>query len=303
MRLFLRLALWSFVLVGLSAASCQSPTPQSDKPKPPDPACKDTDSIACAKEHAERHWGYDSQVIIPPRDWWTIAGNEACQENRTDGRQSPIDISFKNGAWVSEENLKALSWRYDANSKFKIFHNRHAVQATLNSGQNTIAFQGNTYKLLQFHYHIPSEHVIDGQRKFLEYHFVHQNINPPHDYAVVGVMMEQTNNASEESQNIAQEILKLITAFEESEKDLDGLTDLSLNPAGFLPQNRSYATYQGSLTTPPCTESVTWILLKEPVKLLSTRISEVKSYISTGFENARPTQAITTKHDLKFINK
>ncbi len=144
---------------------------------------------------------------------------------------------------------------------------------------SAIVYNGITYDLLQFHFHAPSEHTIDGEAAPLEIHFVHQDPNSD-NLAVVGILLTEG-----ESDNEAY-----ATVFDHLPADV-GEPEAIGEPialAALLPEARAFYTYQGSLTTPPCSEIVRWLLLDNPVELSAQQIA---AYRAQYDGNARPVQA------------
>jgi carbonic anhydrase len=134
---------------------------------------------------------------------------------------------------------------------------------------------GTTYQLAQFHLHTPSEHLIDGEAAALELHLVHQNSQG--QLAVVGVMIE---NGTENS--------ALQTVFANMPQQTGTNTAIgTINASSFLPGNRTYFTYPGSLTTPPCSEGVKWIVLQNPI---TASQAQIDAFTNIYQVNARPEQ-------------
>lgn len=213
------------------------------------------------------HWSYSNEGA--PENWgeldhkYVVCG--------TGHAQSPIHITKPNALDLSD-----IAFDYTP-STLSIINNGHTIQTNLTTG-NTIRYNGIDYKLRQFHFHHPSEHTVDGIEAVMEVHFVHE-----HPYtgslAVVGILFtvgEASNEAYQAIfQNMPTEINHPIIA--ETEFDLNAL----------LPDNRSYTTYNGSLTTPPCTESVRWLVLNHPITLSQEQVNLFASYYEM---NARPLQ-------------
>jgi carbonic anhydrase len=144
---------------------------------------------------------------------------------------------------------------------------------------------GKTYELLQFHFHSPSEHEIDGDSTALECHFVHQAEDG--EYAVLGVMIVPGNR------NLAfGDILDVMPREEGTEETSD-----EINGASLLPDDLTYWAYDGSFTTPPCTEGVKWHVLYEPIsvslhQIAAFRALEFLHHDGQFLGNARPVQPL-----------
>lgn len=182
---------------------------------------------------AGHDWSYDD-----PAAWEGDCG--------TGTEQSPVDLT---GA--TDEDLTDIAFDYDADH-VTVSNNGHTVMATYPPGRS-IEVDGKTYELLQFHLHAPSEHLVDGVEAAAELHLVHQAADGT--LAVVGVLIEE--GAAEP--DIAA-LLEQIPPEEGDEVD-PGAVD----PAALLPASHRTWRYAGSLTTPPCTEGVQWMVMAEPV--------------------------------------
>ena len=199
-----------------------------------------------AAEHgagAHVHWSYGGEG--GPAQW---AGLKP--EFATCGlgaRQSPIDI--RGGIRVDLEPI-----RFDYRpSAFSVLDNGHTVQANI-AGSNSIEIGGRRYDLLQFHFHRPSEERINGRQYDMVIHLVHKD--PEGRLAVVAVMLEQGR---------AQPAIQMVWNSLPLEKNLENPAPVPLDLNLLLPEDRRYFTYMGSLTTPPCSEGVLWMVMKQPV--------------------------------------
>jgi carbonic anhydrase len=137
----------------------------------------------------------------------------------------------------------------------EIFNNGHTIEIET-EGQNTLAFEGVTYDLVQFHFHTASEHRIAGRGYDMELHLVHKAGDGTN--AVVGVFLKRGKNSGALAPIF--ENLPAMGSINVKEE-----LPQSFNPADFLPKDRDHFRYLGSLTTPPCTEGVLWFVLTEPV--------------------------------------
>jgi carbonic anhydrase len=141
-----------------------------------------------------------------------------------------------------------------------------------------------SYKLLQFHTHTPSEVAINGKRSDMVIHLVHANSND--ELAVVSVLLE-LGEANSLVQKLWEVMPKTVMPPQQSEVQID------INQ--LLPENKAYYTHGGSLTTPPCTEGVKWIILKQPISLSSEQLAQYREIYP---HNARPLQPILTRYVL-----
>jgi len=214
-----------------------------------------------------------------PTNWdelktnWAVCGSG--------NQQSPIDIKTSSlGSVVGSVLTPAnIQFNYQSLSNFPVQNNGHTIQVNypFPSGTSTMTVDGETYQLVQFHLHTDSEHKIDGEAAALELHLVHQNSQGK--LAVVGVMIE--NGAiNNDLQTVFASMPK-----QEGTNTANG----TINASSFLPSNRSYYTYAGSLTTPPCSEGVKWIVLKNPITASQAQIDAFTNIFQV---NARPIQNV-----------
>ncbi len=139
--------------------------------------------------------------------------------------------------------------------------------------------------MLQFHFHQPSEHTIDGQSFAMELHIVHQEPTSG-NLAVVGVMLAE-GEPSTDAYDVLFENLPAV------EGEPDEETEITVNVADLLPADtETFFTYEGSLTTPPCSEIVRWLVLSKPVTLSSEQIAAFGAIYD---DNNRPVQPLNTR--------
>jgi carbonic anhydrase len=216
---------------------------------------------AIAQEH-EKHWGYDTQN--GPKHWEHFS--KVCGEGHS---QSPINII--SNKTVSMNHKYDLKLNEDISTKAKVIDNGHSIKITPAQG-GTIVFNGETFKLLQFHFHGKSEHTVDGKRYDMVAHMVHQNPKTK-QLAVVAVFFQEGKN-NPMLDNIIRNVNK----------------EISINPKDLLPDNTvHYYHYVGSLTTPPCSENVQWYLLKTPQTASKSQIDAFRKYY---INNERPVQKV-----------
>lgn len=221
-------------------------------------------SAGVAAEGAH-HWGYEGEA--GPAKWGELdAANQVCSIGV---QQSPIDI----GATISA-NLYPLEIHWDDKAD-TIVNNGHTIQLNMAPG-STLKLGGATFDLVQFHFHRPSEHLIDGKPFPMEVHFVHRMASGT--LGVVGVLIQAGKaNAS---------FAKIIATMPQSEGPAVK-ADAAINPNGLLPQKLSYFRYEGSLTTPPCSEVVDWMVLTDPIEVAA---DDIAGFAKLYPMNARPAQ-------------
>lgn len=212
-------------------------------------------------------WGYTGDE--GPDNWGSLEPDYAtCAIGRM---QSPIDIT---GAFPVRG--PALKFDYKP-CPLKILNTRHTIQVNYAPG-STLTVEGEIYELLQFHFHVPSEHVFDGSPAAMEAHFVHKN--PAGVLAVVGVMMEtgtQNHALAAVFENVPTEA--------GTEVDVAGVT---VDASAVLPaETAGYFHYKGSLTTPPCSEGVRWFILPDAIEVSAEQVADFER---TFGRNARPLQ-------------
>jgi len=220
-----------------------------------------------AKGH-EKHWGYEGGE--GPLHWGELKSEfKLCGQGKA---QSPVDIQSP-----LLGRPEPIQFMYRPTSG-EIVNNGHTIQVNLGKG-SAIRVGGVRYELLQFHFHTPSEHSMHGRLADLELHFVHKSAKGK--LAVVGVMIEKGSASEWLGQlwrNIPREIATPIS-----------LTEHLVNPFVFLPEDKEYFSYSGSLTTPPCSEGVSWNVMKNPITLSLDQIKLFQAFYS---HNARPVQPL-----------
>ncbi|GAB4037368.1 MAG: hypothetical protein Fur0014_05010 [Rubrivivax sp.] len=213
----------------------------------------------------EVHWSYSGEG--GPLAWGQLKPEFAlCANGR---RQSPIDI--RDGIAV---DLEPLAFDYRPSS-FSVIDNGHTVQVNVAPG-NTIEVTGRRYELQQFHFHRPSEERINGRQFELSVHLVHKD--PEGRLAVVGVVLDRGA-----AQPVVQQVWNSLPL--EKNEPVPGIEAIDLN--ALLPQDKRYYTYMGSLTTPPCSEGVLWMVMQQPVQVSPAQIAIFSRLYPN---NARPVQ-------------
>ncbi|NRA69649.1 MAG: carbonic anhydrase family protein [Gammaproteobacteria bacterium] len=189
--------------------------------------------------------------------------------------QSPIDIS---GA--IESQLPPLGIDYSA-SRANVLNNGHTIQVNID-GNNTFSNDSGQFKLLQFHFHAPSENTINGQSFPMEAHFVHADSEGR--LAVIGVMFKQGN--------INQDLEKIWRKMP-NEAGATASLESVLKSSVLMPSTKDYFRFNGSLTTPPCSEGVRWFVLKDPIEASPSQIKQFRKMMH-GNTN-RPVQPINAR--------
>ena len=216
-------------------------------------------------------WGYSGAE--GPAHWGELRPEfTACSVGKN---QSPINLTD-----FIESVLGPIVMHYQVGGK-AILNNGHTVQVTYAPG-NTIVVDGHAFELKQYHFHAPSEHHINGKSYPMEAHLVHADKDG--NLAVIAVMfVEGPANAS---------LAQAWTHMPEKADDAHRLS-ASVGAEGMLPANRAYYRYNGSLTTPPCSEGVRWLVMKEPVTASQAQIAQFVHVMH--HPNNRPLQAVNAR--------
>jgi carbonic anhydrase len=229
-------------------------------------------AIACHSAE-DPHWSYGGAT--GPAKWGSLEkGFSQCKLGQF---QSPIDIS---DASARKGDLPSLLFAYKP-SPLKIIDNGHTIQVNYSPG-SFVTVEGKAYELVQFHFHRPSEEKIDGKAHDMVAHLVHQG--PGGKLAVIAVLLDTGRE---------NRLIKTLWDNLPKEKGKENVADaVKINAVDLLPANKGYYTFAGSLTTPPCSEQVTWFVLKTPVQVSADEIARfAKSYPM----NARPVQPVNDR--------
>jgi carbonic anhydrase len=220
------------------------------------------------------HWTYEGGH--GPAKWGEL--DDASKACGIGSQQSPVDI----GTTV-KSRLPALGLTW-GKSPETIVNNGHTIQLGFAEG-STLKLGDTSYKLVQLHFHRPSEHLIGGKNFPMEAHFVHRADSGA--LAVVGVLLATGKPNAAFHKIVASMPAKEGPAVK---------ADATINPSGLLPPRLSYYRYPGSLTTPPCSEIVEWLLLTDPVQVAET---DVASFAKLYPMNARPVQKDNRRYVLQ----
>jgi len=229
--------------------------------------------------HAE-DWGYSGPH--GPRFWAKTPGWEACAATAATERQSPIDIDQA----VADKELTRLQADLKE-TPVAVINNGHTIEEEYRAG-SSLTVGGVRYDLKQFHFHTPSEHTVHGAHAAMEMHVVFKDAGSD-NLVVIGVLFEVGK---------ANAFLSALMA--------DGLPgkrgeevdahSRPVNVAQALPDTSQYYTYPGSLTTPPCNETVDWLLFMDPVQVNEADIARFGQLFPM---NARPVQKLNRRFVLR----
>ncbi len=264
--------------------------------------------------HSGSTWGYYGQLsqpqsdarrnILLPNNWglrYAACGRSLAPLHR----QSPIELPAAEAVPSGEK--EGIRFGGNAHARVIVEHNCHTVQSTLtDESVRTMTLAGQEYRLLQFHIHTPSEHVIDGGEAGTsnypaEIHFVHAAINRDGSIdggqlAVVGLFVDVAPSAP---------LPKIDEFFSNMARDYQGVATtpgqpITVNLNQLTRGGSKYWRYQGSLTTPPCSETVEWLVIEEPLVISGKTYEAIQTAkLDVGIANARPPALPTPEHKLR----
>lgn len=223
-------------------------------------------------------WNYNlADTHYGPYAWGQLAGNELCAKGTS---QSPIDL-----AGAVKGQLATLDINYKRTS-LDVVNNGHTIQVNISNGSN-LQIKGKTFKLLQFHFHSPSEHARNGYRYPMEAHFVHKADDG--EIAVIGVFIKEGLH------NRTLQKIWDIAPHHEGEASSQRM----INPSSLIGDEADeYYGYSGSLTTPPCSEGLRWHVMSETIEASREQIDFFVELLHDG-HNARPIQDLNGRSVIK----
>ncbi|MGD1865747.1 MAG: carbonic anhydrase [Phormidesmis sp.] len=225
-----------------------------------------------AANPADIHWSYQAET--GPDFWADLdAGFATCASGKS---QSPIDLG---GA--EDADLLNPEFHYEP-VPLNLLNNGHTVQVPYAPG-SYVLLDGTRYDLLQFHFHSPSEHTIGGRAEDAELHLVHQN--EVGELAVVAVLL----HADTGSDTVAYQPISQNLPLKAGDKIRTGKT---INAEALLPSRTTTYRYIGSLTTPPCSESVIWLVMSHPILLSEAQLARYEKLLN---HNNRPLQVLNER--------
>lgn len=226
-------------LAALRPSPAAAPAPLRLTPRP-----------AAPRRHHDIHWSYEGES--GPAHWGELKPEwKLCASGE---RQSPIDI--RDGIGV---DLEPIQFDYQP-GRVRIVDNGHTVQVNFPAG-STLRVMGRHFELQQMHFHKPSEERVDGQQFDMVAHLVHRDLEGR--LGVVAVLLER---------GAEHPFIQALWNNLPLERQQEMIPAQLLDPAALLPEKRDYYTYMGSLTTPPCSEGVLWMVLKQPVAVSPEQI-------------------------------
>ena len=248
-------------------------------------------------------WSYTGS--LSPEQWGKLHGSyRICDEGK---QQSPINIKTieldrranirfdyapvsvdiaNNAAAAGKQDSKRMT-RSDNGETVQLYFNDSAEK-------EAVILDGVSYRLMEKHFHKPSEHLLAGQRFPLEIHFVHEN--DKEELLVVGVFIQ----AGKKENDGLKEILKSLKEVGTVKPGKVVMSCVTLNPSWMFPGKQSYFEYSGSLTTPPCAESVRWLVMAVPLEASLEQIGQLEKLMPVS--NSRPVQPSNGREVKEFLS-
>jgi len=246
---------------------------------------KATPSPAKAKEEkktAQAHavqWSYSGKT--GPAHWGELDEKFIlCKIGRN---QSPVDIRDRHA--VDARGLPSLDVVYGT-PQFAIINTGHTVQVNYPVGNSYIKLNNHRYELLQFHFHTPSEHQLAGFNYPMEMHLVHRDGDG--NLAVIGILFKE-GAFNPELQKVIDRLPKTLGKVERHKQ-------VQLDLRRFFPADTRFYKYSGSLTTPPCTEGVWWMVFRQPIEAAPEQLAAMEKILGA---NNRPVQPLYARTLIK----
>ncbi len=238
-------------------------------------ACAPAATPAPAATATPVHWTYEGEE--GPAHWADLSPTfAACSAGK---QQSPVDLTQ-----ADQKDLSNIVFHYQP-SKVNIINNGHTIQVNYDAG-SYIEVDGTRYDLLQFHFHTPSEHSVNGKLAAAEVHLVHKSADDK--LAVVGILIEKGDGEN----SAIQSFWNSLPAASGPAQTLDSM----VNANDFLPAIQTTYRYDGSLTTPPCTEGVKWMVMTTPITFSE---AQLENYTKLFEGSNRPVQALNGRPEVE----
>lgn len=222
----------------------------------------------------EEKWNYENT------EWEQIGDNEC-----SSAVQSPVDINTEE---VIEARLSNINYEYEP-FPMRIVDNGHTIQI-FGTESSYITVEGKRYQFKQFHFHNPAEHTLNEKVFPMEMHLVHQEEGTS-NLVVLGIFIEEAAETNP--------LLEKVFVEFPQEKEQEITTNVNINLSDYIPPSQTFYTYIGSLTTPPCTVGVDWIIFNDPIKASG---EQLQKFASVYANNARPVQPLNNRRVLKSIS-
>ena len=239
-----------------------------------------TETEAAEHEMPLPAWSYTGDT--GPDAWGELDESYASCVNGSE--QSPINIEFSQVE--TQKTIENVETQYEP-ATFSMINNGHTIQVNSTTENNKMLLDETEYQLVQYHFHTPSEHQFNGKQYAMELHLVHQN--DAGELAVLGLMIQE-GTANEQLQSVWEAMPK-----EKTEEEIAVSGDINLQE--LLPEDQSFLYYNGSLTTPPCTEEVKWVIYEQPIEMSKEQIEAFQQIFP--HHNHRPVQPLNEREVIK----
>jgi carbonic anhydrase len=229
-------------------------------------------SVTLGRGSGSPHWAYEGAE--GPQHWAALDHSfETCELGQ---QQSPVDLKP-----TVKADLPPIKFSY-GEIPTEIVNNGHTLQVNVPDYGFTMRVEDRTYKLVQFHFHTPSEYHIEGQAFPLEVHLVHKDENGV--LGVVGVLIKEGA--------VSPLLEQIFWGGPQKPGQTKRLIDVKTDLTALLPKDNTYYRFMGSLTTPPCSEGVNWFEMREPIEASYEQIQKFRSLFPM---NARPLQPLNNR--------
>lgn len=234
---------------------------------------KKTEKVVEEKKEEAKHWSYNGETS--PEHWAEFEKESSCGGEH----QSPIDIVVAD-AELKPSGLKKSDINYhEATTIHDVTNNGHSIQYNFDDKANYVNFKGDRYDLVQFHFHAASEHTINGMHYPLVAHMVH--VNKDKDFVVFAIMVVEGDESN---------TFDFLESYLPVESGESKVIEKPHSFSGYIFDHFDYYYYKGSLTTPPCTETVNWFVFKNPITASPTQVKMMADLMPRN--NFRPTQPL-----------
>ena len=225
---------------------------------------------SCKNEKKAAHWSYEGESS--PEHWTEIEKNSDC-----DGKsQSPINIIVDHTVAVNKADQ--LQVFYSPETELStVKNNGHSLQFDFEEG-DSIHYKKETYHLKQLHFHEPAEHLVNGIRYPIEIHFVHKSDK---DHLTVLSVFGEEGDTSD--------LTRLLKTFLPIESGASKNINYPIDLSSLYPKGNRFYSYSGSLTTPPCSENVNWVIFKDQIILSYEQVLNLKETMPlNNYRNEQP---------------
>lgn len=250
--------------------------------------CACCSSLMLAGQHTPAK-ASDGSVFTYGEEAGPLAWGGTCSAGQ---QQSPINLPSSSAAARACGGQPAPVFQYRRDNQVRVKNTGTTIQVNFEPG-NSVAWGDAQLELLQFHFHTPSEHAWDGQRSAMEAHLVHRN-TATGGFAVVAVMLQPPSSSAAQPNPCLAAALAHVPDTPQAEAACPS----SVNPQQLLPAGAAAARfvhYAGSLTTPPCSEQVDWLVWEQPLPVTDKQVLDFMRFAGAGRSyghNARPLQPL-----------